>query len=367
MGTSATAILVVIAVVLAALLALLVVLVFRARRPTADGQSLALLQQQFDSLRQQTVETLNNNTRVVNQLVSDLTRQLNQRLAELGQAMQENTGQINTRLDNAARIVRDVSTGLGELSQATKQIYEVGRDIASLQDILRAPKLRGIIGELFLGELLRQVVPNHHELQYRFRSGETVDAVVRLGNRLVPVDSKFPIEDFRRLSEAKDDAERRTLRRKFAAAARKCVDDIARKYILPDEGTFDFALMYIAAENVYYETIIRDDSDDETIGAYATSHRVIPVSPNTLYANLQTIVLGLRGFAIEQRAGEIMDLLTRLQNDFARFRSDFDTIGTHLNNARNRFEDAERQLSRFEERLALSAKPEPGPKPEVPS
>ncbi|MBM3315717.1 DNA recombination protein RmuC, partial [candidate division WOR-3 bacterium] len=195
--------------------------------------------------------------------------------------------------------------------------------------------------------------------------GEVVDAVVRLGNRLVPVDSKFPIEDFRRLTEAKDDAERRTLRRKFATAARKCVDDIARKYILPDEGTFDFALMYIAAENVYYETIIRDDSDEETIGAYAVSHRVIPVSPNTLYANLQTIVLGLRGFAIEQRAGEIMGHLSRLQADFARFRETFDTVGTHLGHARNKHEEALRQLSRFEEKLALSAEPEPESRTEV--
>uniref|UniRef100_A0A7C4GGC2 DNA recombination protein RmuC n=1 Tax=candidate division WOR-3 bacterium TaxID=2052148 RepID=A0A7C4GGC2_UNCW3 len=366
MGTGSTILLVAAVAAFAGLFVVLLAALLRMRRPAADGQSLALLQQQLDALRQHTAETLNSNTLAVNQLLSDVTRQLNQRLAELGQAMQENTGQINTRLDNAARVVRDVSTGLGELAQATRQIYEVGKNIASLQEILRAPKLRGVIGELFLGDLLRQVVPNHHELQFRFRSGVAVDAVVRLGPRLVPIDAKFPLENFRRMLAAATEEESRAARRKFAADVKKHADTIAGKYILPDEGTFDFALMYIPAENVYYETVIRGDEGDESIGDYCVSRRVIPVSPSTLYANLQTIVLGLRGFAIEQRAGEIMDFIARLQTDFARFRSEFDTVGTHLNNARNRFEEAERQLSRFEERLALSVKPEPGHKPEVP-
>src|SRR6185369_8959899 len=126
---------------------------------------------------------------------------------------------------------------LGELREATTKVYEVGRDVASLHDILRAPKLRGGLGELLLGDLLAQVLPPaHFTLQHTFRSGERVDAVVRLGDGVVPVDAKFPLEDFRRLLEATDEEERTRTRKALFARVRKHVDDIATKYIVPDEG-----------------------------------------------------------------------------------------------------------------------------------
>jgi len=341
-----------------ALLAAVVVLVIalrRLRRPDSDQSGLTLLQQQLDALRRQTAESLAANTQLMNQTVANLTTELNQRLTALDRTLQETTGQVNTRLDNAARVIKDVSGSLGELNRASQQIFEVGKDIASLQEILRAPKLRGEIGELFLEDLLRQVIPNHYEVQYQFRSGEKVDAVIRLGPRLVPIDSKFPLENFKRMMAATSDAERKAARRQFVADVRKHIDAIAEKYIRPDEGTFDFALMYIMAENVYYETVIRPGPDEESLGAYAISRRVVPVSPNTLYANLQTIVLGLRGFQIEQRAAEIMGHLSRLQTEFNQFRESFDTVGSHLAHARSKFEEATKRLTRFEERLALSS------------
>ncbi len=318
------------------LLVVVMVLLARARRSEPD-QGLTLLQQQVDALRQQTREALTSSSAAMNQQMSSLATQLGH------------------RLDEANRTVRSVSTQLGELSQASQRMLEVGRDIASLQDILRTPKLRGIIGEFFLGDLLKQLVPNNYELQYRFRSGEAVDAVVRLGPRLVPIDAKFPLEDFQRLIAEEDTEKRKTLRRRFVAVVRKHVDAIARKYIQPDENTFDFALMYIPAENVYYETITKDDPGEEGVSAYALQRRVIPVSPNSLYAYLQAIVLGLRGFQIEKRAEEIQKHLGRLQQDFTKFREDFDIVGTHLKNARSKYEEAVKRLDRFEEKLAVSA------------
>ncbi|MEO0080153.1 MAG: DNA recombination protein RmuC [candidate division WOR-3 bacterium] len=335
--------------------AVLLVLLGRRHRPSPDQEGLILLQQQLDALRQQTAENLAASTRLLNQTVADLNAQLNQRLSALDRTLQETTGQVNTRLDNAARVIKEVSGSLGELSKASQQIFEVGKDIASLQEILRAPKLRGEISELHLENLLRQVIPNHYETQHQFRSGEKVDAVIRLGPRLVPIDAKLPLDNFKRMVAATSDAERREARRKFIQDFRRHVDAISAKYILPDEGTFDFALMYIMAENVYYETIIRPGPDEESLSDYAIQRRVIPVSPNTLYANLQTIVLGLRGFQIEQRATEIMDRLSRLQNELTRFRETFDTLGTHIGHARSKFEEAAKQLTRLEERLALSA------------
>jgi DNA recombination protein RmuC len=242
---------------------------------------------------------------------------------------------------------------MGELSKATQQIYEVGKDLSTLQQILRAPKLRGVIGELFLGDLLRQVVPQNFRMQHRFRSGEIVDAVIELGPKLVPVDAKFPLENFQRLVAAPD-SERKPLRKRFCADVQRHVDAISRKYILPDEGTYDFALMYIPAENVYYETIIREEQDEDSLAAYAVTRRVIPVSPNSMYAYLQAIVFGLRGLQIEKQAEEILGHFGRLQQEFGRFRDDFEVVGTHLGNAHTRYDSAAKHLTRLEEKLALT-------------
>jgi len=259
-----------------------------------------------------------------------------------------------------------VQRGLGELSGSTKRIMDLGKDISSLQEILRAPKLRGGLGEMFLADLLAQILPReHYELQYRFKTGEVVDAVIRLGGRMVSVDAKFPLENFRKLQAGTTDEERLPLRKAFARDVKKHVDDIARKYILPDEGTFEFALMFIPAENVYYETIIKDDAaENEAMAAYALTKKVVPVSPNSFYAYLQAIALGLGGLRIEKRAREIMDMLARLKADFARFKDDFETLGKHLTNARGKYEEAEKRLVRFEDKLTGAETPAVEDKPE---
>ena len=209
-------------------------------------------------------------------------------------------------------MISKVSEKLGELSKTSEQIHEVGKNIATLQEILRPPKLRGGLGEQFLGELLSQILPSEFfTLQYTFSSGERVDAVVRLGEKLVPIDSKFPLDNFKRIIECKTDEERKAYQKTFYRDVKKHIDDIASKYILPQEGTYDFALLYIPAENVYYETITKDESFGEEKGIlnYALKKKVIPVSPNSFYAYLQVIVLGLKGLQIEKDALKIQALL----------------------------------------------------------
>jgi DNA recombination protein RmuC len=352
-------------------LVILLMMYSRMQALQSDRRSLELLQDQLNSMRRETADALINTTKLSNQQIAEMTFQMNQRLTSLDRSMRDTTGQVNTRLDNAVKVIREVSATMGELSKASQQIYDVGKDIASLQQILRAPKLRGVIGELFLGDLLHQVVPNNYELQHRFRSNETVDAVINLGPKLVPIDAKFPLENFQRLMAASD-TDRKTLRKRFISDVMKHVDTIAKKYILPDEGTYDFALMYIPAENVYYETIIKEEPDEENLSTYAVAHRVIPVSPNSLYAYLQAIVFGLRGLQIEKRAQDIMSHLSRLQGDFARFREDFDTVGTHLTHAHSKYDEAVRRLSQLEGKLEVSSSiaaeagaPPPPPLPPV--
>lgn len=276
-----------------------------------------------------------------------LGKNLNQQLDLMSGQFRQTTGDIGSTLGH-------VKKDLGRMEAVTREVLEKAKNISNLENLLKAPKFRGGLGELFLGDLLAQILPpKHFELQHRFKSGEVVDAVVRLGDNLVPIDAKFPLENFRRSLDAENDRERDALRKLFNADVRKHITAIAKKYILPDEGTYDFALMYIPAENIYYETILRDESLGEERGLLgcAGAKRVIPVSPNSFFAYLQVIVLGLKGLQIEKSARAIFQAVARLQGDIGRFRTDFDKVGTHLGNAHTKFEAAEKRLDRFTDRL----------------
>lgn len=279
---------------------------------------------------------------------AEVTRQLADGMS-LIQSAQTSIGQ---RLDNAAKGWGEVQGSLGKLSEATQRVVEVGRDIQGLEQVLRSPKIRGGLGETLLEQVLTQMLPRGHwDLQHGFRTGERVDAVVRVGDRLVPVDAKFPLENFRRMLAEGEEDKRRSLRKTFARDVKLRVEEIAKRYIQPDEGTFDFALMYVPAENVYYEIIIRTADEDESISDYALERRVIPVSPNCFYAYLQVIVLGLRGLGIEASARAIQDNLSRLGGDLARVQDHMAKLGGHLGNAQKQFTEAERSLTRFETKL----------------
>lgn len=283
---------------------------------------------------------------------------MQQRLDEFGKTVADNlqssAAQMNTRLDNAAKLFADVKEKVGA-------VHEVGKAAAELVNILRAPKLRGGMGELFLGDLLAQILPpEHFTLQHRFKSGEAVDAVIRIGHGLVPVDAKFPYENFRRVVEAGTDQERGIARKQFLKDVKKHVDAIAGKYIVPDEGTYDFALMYVPAENVYYETIIKEEAGEEhQLFGYALQKRVIPVSPNSFYAYLQTILLGLRGMKVEQQGQQILAALDGLRKDFEKLGENFRVLGRHLTNAGSSYTDTEKTLTKLDAKLSQIEQPRP--------
>ena len=340
---------VLVAGVCAAVAAFLVVLL---RRRAEDK---AVLEQQIETLRRQSAETARAQTDALTHHLLKMTSEVNRQLETVTQRVMESQKSVGDRLDSATRAVNDVQKGLGALGQASERILEVGKDIAGLQSILKAPKLRGGLGEFLLTDLLAQILPSQHVVfQYSFKTRETVDAVIRLGGRLVSVDAKFPLENFRKMMDAGSDEDRRTLRKKFAQDMRKHVDAVASKYILPDEGTFDFALLYIPAENVYYECIVKDD-EDGALMEYALSRRVVPVSPGSFYAYLQVIALGLRGFQIEENARRIMEDLGRMRGDMERFADEFDLVGRHLSNAKTKHDDADRRLQRVQDKLATIA------------
>ena len=263
---------------------------------------------------------------------------------------------VGEKIEGSLGIFGDVRERLGELATRTKSIEEVGRNISSLQELLRAPKFRGGFGELLLERLLADILPrDNYSLQYRFLNGETVDAVIRIGGHLVPIDSKFPLEDFERTLKAEPEEEQKALRRQFQRTIKNHVDNVT-KYILPDEDTFDFALMYIPAENIYYETILHGYAEESELYSYSLQKRVIPVSPNSLYAYLQVIVQGLKGLHIEQTAREILGYLQRLQGDLVDFQDDYRIIGTHIRNAASKYDEANRKLARLGDKLELASR-----------
>jgi len=250
-----------------------------------------------------------------------------------------------------AQSLADVREQLGRLGEAARGLQAVGEAVADVRRLLQVPKLRGTLGELWLEELLRQMLPESaFELQYGFRGGDRVDAVIRLRDRLVPIDAKFPLEACQRMLAAEGDEAVRE-RRAFTRTLRQRVDEIAHKYIRPDEGTYEFALMYIPAENVYYEAVIRDEDGDRGLVTYALDRKVIPVSPNTFYAYLSALVHGLRGLEVEERAREILGTLNALRQEFDKFDESYQLVGRHLANAEKQYLEAEKRASAIRGRL----------------
>lgn len=247
--------------------------------------------------------------------------------SDMTKVLQENSKQLNERLDKAASVIKDVGKEVGQMS-------EIGRNMKELQDFLKSPKLRGNIGEQVLKDLIAQMFPkNSFHLQYQFKSGERVDAAIKTDAGILPIDSKFPMENFQRMAKANAQSnEYSALQKEFSKDVKKHIAAIARKYILPAEGTMDFALMYVPSESVYYEIVNMTDIMD-----YARNERVYIVSPSTLYAHLQTILLSFEGKKIESRSREVFKLLRALQIDYNKVEENMGVLGKHINNASSQF------------------------------
>lgn len=245
-------------------------------------------------------------------------------LKSMQHSIDNQTSNVSERLDAAARVVGDLKHSLGEMS-------EVGKGIRSLQEFLQSPKLRGNIGEQVLQDMIGQTFPkNSFHLQYQFKSGVKVDAVLKTDAGMLCVDSKFPMENFSKMHKGETEALRMVAKRDFIADVKKHVSDISRKYILPEEGTMDFALMYIPSESVYYEIANMND-----LMEYARKLRVYPVSPNTLYAHLQVLLLSFQGKDLEQKSRHVFQLLRAIQKDYGKIEENMGVLSKHINNAYN--------------------------------
>jgi len=262
---------------------------------------------------------------------------LNQNVQGVHSRLDESTKSLNIRLDKAAEVIRDVSQELGHMK-------EIGRSMKDLQDFLRSPKLRGNIGEQVLNDLLEQYFPRaNFNLQHTFKTGERVDAILKTDKGLISIDSKFPLENFQKMQHAETEQNVALALRDFIKDTKKHISDISKKYILPSEGTVDFAVMYVPSEAIYYE-IIRQDED---INEFANSKRVLLVSPNSFYYFLKVLMIGLEGKRVEENAQKILETMRAIQQDANKFGEQLGIMSTHINNAKSAVDRVNTEYNRL--------------------
>lgn len=249
--------------------------------------------------------------------------------------------------------LRSINERMVRLDEVTRDVRRVGESIGGLEQILASPKLRGGLSEWTLESLLYEVLPHAHVLrQHRLpKRGVIVDCAVMTGDgRIIAIDSKFPLEAFRRILQAETANQDTTrFRAEFARAVRDRIDEVSSKYISPEDGTLEFALMYVPSESIYYEIAVRERGAE--LLDYARNERVVICSPNTLYAYLQAVMMGVRGLQIAGRAEEIQIALEHLRQDFGEARIRFDRAGEQLRNAMQNVDAARLTLRELEARL----------------
>lgn len=247
---------------------------------------------------------------------------------------------MSTELKNTREQISEIQKQLGQVQEAGHLMHE---SASRLESILGGTKTRGNFGETTLERLLEDCLPpSQYSTQYKFRSGEAVDAVVHLRDKkLLAIDSKFPLDAFQRLETEGDEA-----RKAFVNAVKLHADSIAKKYIVPDEDSLELALMFVPSESVYYELLRSSDSRGLAADAYCRTRKIIPVSPNTLYAHLSVIAMGLRGMQIEENAKRLAANLAGLRKQVDQFSESFERIGTHLKNVGLAYAEADKRLDK---------------------
>jgi DNA recombination protein RmuC len=262
-----------------------------------------------------------------------------------GQMTSDAQTKMADELKNTREQISQIQRQLGEVQQAGKQMSQTAQ---TLESILGGAKSRGSLGEVTLERLLEDSLPSaQYAMQYRFSSGEAADAVIKLRDKkLMAIDSKFPLDAYRRIAAEGDEA-----RRAFATAVKGHADAITKKYIVPDEGTLDVALMFVPSESVYYELLQTSDNKGQPLDAYCRDKKVIAVSPNTLYAHLCVIAMGLRGMQMEENAQRLLESLSGMEKQMEKFADKFDTLGNHLKNAQQSYSESDKLFERAQNTL----------------
>ena len=344
-----TAVLIAFAIFLGALVLWLALQIAQSQKKSSA------LESQLTELRRDLLSVAQTQSQSAGQIQS-IGQTVSQRLESVTKALQDgvtSSAQITTQGQTAiATELKNTREQIGLIQKQIGEVQEQSRGLSlatqSLENVLGGAKTRGLLGEVTLQRLLEDSLPaSQFAMQYRFSTGEAADAVIFLRDqKLMAIDSKFPLDAFRRISSDGDEA-----RRAFATAVKGHADSIARKYIVPHEATLDLALMFVPSESVYCELLNTLDAKGQAIDAYCRDRKIIAVSPNTLYAHLCVIAMGLRGMQIEENAKRLLGSLSGMQKQMENFTDTFEKLGNHLKNAQQSYSEADKRLEKAQDTL----------------
>jgi DNA recombination protein RmuC len=342
-------------IVLGVLVLVLIAVLIKRPNSSSDTQSALLLKQDLTQLSDD-----------ITKLKDGLQTQLGERF-EKNQAMM--MGSLQKQFTESSKIIAEVTKNLTELKESNKQVMGITDELKVLQNVLGNPKQRGVLGEYLLTQLLENVLPpDRFKLQHRFKDGEIVDAVIYLDKqKILPVDSKFSVENYNRILEAKDKAQKDTIIRQFKSDLKNRIDETA-KYIRPDEGTMDFAFMFIPSEAIYYDLLVNKVGTSNTSARdlieYAfRDKKVIIVSPTSFMAYLQTVLQGLRGLQIEEQTKEIQIRVGQLGTHIGAYETYMQKLGNSLGTTVNHYNTAHKELKKIDKDVVKISSVSPGVEP----
>ena len=326
------------------LLAVIAWRLFVVPKSKQEDQSLILLQNQMQSEQKQLQERL-----------GELTKMLDTRLGD-------STKTMLAQSDKSVQIVREITSEITKVTEGQKQITSLADQLKRMQDVLNNPKQRGVLGEYYLEIVLKNVLsPGTYQLQYPFKDGTKVDAVIFYESRIIPIDSKFSLENYNRVVGATSDEERKRFEDALRNDLKMRIDETA-KYIKPSEDTVNFAFMFIPSEALYYDLLVNKvgSAAERDLIQYAAEKRVYPVSPTTFYAYLQMALQGLRQMEINKSAEQIRKNVGELQRHLARYEEYLEKIGTHLTTTTNAYNTASKEFGKIDKDIIRIAGTERG-------
>lgn len=289
------------------------------------------------------------NLSLINERIAELARTVDERL---DRSQQNITQSVQKQMSESYRLVKDVTEGLTKLDETNRQVVSFADQLQNLQDILKNPKQRGVLGEYYLETVLKNVMPpGSYQMQYGFPNGEIVDAAVFVKDRVVPIDSKFSLENYNRILEARDQEERGRLEKAFKQDLKIRIDETS-KYVRPEEGTMDFAFMFIPSEGVYYDLLVNQvgavKTNTRDLIEYAFQKKVIIVSPTSFLAYLQTVLQGLKSLQIEEQAKDIQKRVLELGRHLKGYEDYMLKMGNTLQTTVNHYNNASKELGKID-------------------
>lgn len=312
------------------------------------------------------LELMNSNmnelSRTVDRKVGDLTKTVDSKMQDTARSMQDS---MRSQLSESSKLIKEVTQGLTKLDETNRQVVSFADQLQNLQDILKNPKHRGILGEYYLETLLKNVLaPGQYQMQYAFKNGEIVDAVVFVKDKVIPIDSKFSLENYNKLAEEKNPAERDKLEKAFVGDLKIRIQETA-KYVRPEEGTLEFAFMFIPHEAIYYDLLVNKigaitEETDNLIQRAASKFKVIIVSPTSFLAYLQTVLQGLKALQIEETAKDIIKRVSELGTHLKRYDDYHSKLGSSLKTVVNHYNNSSKELKKVDKDILRITDEAPG-------